>query len=277
MFDVAAHSGRVPTRACWLWLVRAPSTTWIAAREYAQRPRGALADELQDNLLIVMRAYFEKPQDDGRLEGSDQRSAPRRYLRDRRRSGHCPPAAAGYRRAWACRLSTEALDPITPQYLQDLISWSAIGARTTESQTHREMASGLSSAVIGIQKRHRRRTGSGAECAAVGCQPHSFLGINTGRPGCRHADPRQCQCPHRATRRQSTGPNYDAESISRCESGAGSGRTGSEHHGGTAPMPTRARITIGSLWSRVRSRRIRSVGGNRSIIGLMIESNLEAG
>ena len=116
-----------------------------AALDYATRLK-ALADELSDTLYIVMRVYFEKPRttvgwkgliNDPHLDDSfqieDGLRLGRRLLLDILESG-LPTA-------------TEALDPISPQYLQDLISWSAIGARTTESQTHREMASGLSGPV----------------------------------------------------------------------------------------------------------------------------------
>ena len=114
-----------------------------AALEYARRLR-ELADKVSDTLYIVMRVYFEKPRttvgwkglindpyldDSFKLEEGLQIG--RKLLLDILELG--------------LPTSTEALDPISPQYLQDLISWSAIGARTTESQTHREMASGLSS------------------------------------------------------------------------------------------------------------------------------------
>ena len=116
-----------------------------AAKEYAERLK-VLAAEVSDTLFLVMRVYFEKPRttvgwkgliNDPYLDDSfkiqDGLHIGRQLLRDLAEMG-LPTA-------------TEALDPISPQYLQDLISWSAIGARTTESQTHREMASGLSSAV----------------------------------------------------------------------------------------------------------------------------------
>ena len=116
-----------------------------AAHEYAERLK-ALAAEVSDTLYLVMRVYFEKPRttvgwkgliNDPYLDDSfkiqDGLHIGRQLLLDLAEMG-LPTA-------------TEALDPISPQYLQDLISWSAIGARTTESQTHREMASGLSSAV----------------------------------------------------------------------------------------------------------------------------------
>jgi 3-deoxy-7-phosphoheptulonate synthase len=116
-----------------------------AALEYARRLK-ILADELSDTLYIVMRVYFEKPRttvgwkglvNDPHLNDSfrieEGLHIARKLLLDILEIG--------------LPTSTEALDPISPQYLQDLISWTAIGARTTESQTHREMASGLSSAV----------------------------------------------------------------------------------------------------------------------------------
>ena len=124
-----------------------------AGREYAQK-LAKLAHELDDRMLLVMRVYFEKPRTtvgwkglimDPKLDGTSDipeglRIA-RRFLREVIELG--VPTA------------TELLDPITPQYIADLISWSAIGARTTESQTHRQMASGPVYAT-GLQKRHRR-------------------------------------------------------------------------------------------------------------------------
>ena len=116
-----------------------------AAMEYAHRLR-ALADELADQIFVVMRVYFEKPRttvgwkgliNDPRMDDSfhieEGLRLARRLLVDLNDLG--------------LPCGTEALDPITPQYLGDLIAWSAIGARTTESQTHRELASGLSSPV----------------------------------------------------------------------------------------------------------------------------------
>ena len=113
-----------------------------AAKEYAQRLK-VLSDDIADQIFVVMRAYFEKPRstvgwkgliNDPHLDDSfkvaEGLHIGRQLLLELSQMG--------------LPLATEALDPITPQYMQDLISWSAIGARTTESQTHREMASGLS-------------------------------------------------------------------------------------------------------------------------------------
>ena len=147
-----------------------------AAMDYARRLK-ALAEQVDDTLYIIMRVYFEKPRttvgwkgliNDPHLDDSFDIEAGltigRTLLRDILDLG-LPTA-------------TEALDPITPQYLHDLISWTAIGARTTESQTHREMASGLSSAVG-----FKNGTDGGLDVAVNAmksvCDPHRFLGINS--------------------------------------------------------------------------------------------------
>ena len=116
-----------------------------AAIDYAKRLK-ALSEELSDTLYIVMRVYFEKPRTTVGWKGLINDP----HLND----SFCIEEGLHIGRKLLLDIlelglptSTEALDPISPQYLQDLISWSAIGARTTESQTHREMASGLSSAV----------------------------------------------------------------------------------------------------------------------------------
>ena len=146
-----------------------------AAREYAQR-LAPIRDRLKDQLEVVMRVYFEKPRttvgwkgmiNDPHLDGSyDINTGLRRargLLLDLAREGM--PTA------------TELLDPVVPQYIADLISWTAIGARTTESQTHREMASGLSMPVG-----YKNGTDGSAKIAINAMQasarPHHFLGIN---------------------------------------------------------------------------------------------------
>ncbi|MBT3833576.1 MAG: 3-deoxy-7-phosphoheptulonate synthase, partial [Gammaproteobacteria bacterium] len=116
-----------------------------AAMEYAQRLK-TLSDEVDDSLLLIMRVYFEKPRTTTGWKG---------LINDpQMNDSFCIAEGLKQGRQLLVNIaelglptSTEALDPVNPQYLQDLISWSAIGARTTESQTHREMASGLSSAV----------------------------------------------------------------------------------------------------------------------------------
>ncbi len=146
-----------------------------AAREYAERLQ-ALSDRVGHSLLLVMRVYFEKPRSTVGWKGLINDP----YLDDTFRidDGLCLARRLLLDLAeLRLPLSTEALDPITPQYLQDLIAWSAIGARTTESQTHREMASGLSSAVG-----FKNGTDGSLDVAINAMQsvasPHRFLGIN---------------------------------------------------------------------------------------------------
>src|SRR5690606_10561947 len=146
-----------------------------AAKDYARRLK-ELAAEVSDSLYLVMRVYFEKPRttvgwkgliNDPYLDDSfkieDGLHIGRQLLSDLVEMG-LPTA-------------TEALDPISPQYLQDLISWSAIGARTTESQTHRELASGLSCAV-GFKNGTDGNLGVAINALQSTASPHRFMGIN---------------------------------------------------------------------------------------------------
>src|SRR5574343_2055359 len=177
-----------------------------AAHEYAERLK-VLAAEVCDTMFLVMRVYFEKPRttvgwkgliNDPYLDDSfkiqDGLHIGRKLLLDLAEMG-LPTA-------------TEALDPISPQYLQDLISWSAIGARTTESQTHREMASGLSSAVG-----FKNGTDGGLTVALNALMsvssPHSFLGINNqGQVAVIRT--RGNRYGHIVLRGGSSGANYDS-------------------------------------------------------------------
>ena len=147
-----------------------------AAQEYAVRLK-ALAEKVSDTLLIVMRVYFEKPRTTTGWKGlindpfmndsfkiTDGLHIGRQLLHDILEIG-LPTA-------------TEALDPISPQYMQDLIAWSAIGARTTESQTHREMASGLSSSV-GFKNGTDGSLTVAINALQSVASPHRFLGINS--------------------------------------------------------------------------------------------------
>ncbi|MDA3902892.1 MAG: 3-deoxy-7-phosphoheptulonate synthase [Desulfuromusa sp.] len=147
----------------------------ISAVEYARR-LVKLAEKLQEQLFIIMRVYFEKPRttvgwkgliNDPDMDGSHQISK-----------------GLGVARQLFCAITDlqlpiacEMLDPITPQYLSDMISWGAIGARTTESQTHREMASGLSFPV-GFKNGTDGGLKIATDAMAAACRAHSFLGIN---------------------------------------------------------------------------------------------------
>ena len=184
-----------------------------AAHEYAQRLK-KLAEAIQETIVVVMRVYFEKPRTttgwkglindphlDDSFEIEEGLQKARKLLLDLNEMGL--PCA------------TEALDPISPQYLSDLISWYAIGARTTESQTHREMASGLS-APVGF----KNGTDGGLDVAINALlsvsQPHNFLGIDlNGR--CAITRTQGNRYGHVVLRGGNGKPNYDSVTIALCE------------------------------------------------------------
>ena len=242
-----------------------------AGIEYGKK-LAELADKVKDQIFVVMRVYFEKPRTttgwkglimDPELDGSDNipeglRQA-RLFLREIIDLG-LPTA-------------TELLDPITPQYIADLISWSAIGARTTESQTHRQMASGLSMP-LGF-----KNTTTGDLVAAVNAikaatQSQTFLGVSqegvasavttSGNPDC-----------HIILRGGDTGPNYGADDVAVTTDLL-------EKHGlQPSIMIDASHANCGKEQEKmpavyqeiVRQR----VSGNTKVIGTMLESNLVAG
>jgi len=242
-----------------------------AAMEYAGRLK-ALADELQDALLIVMRVYFEKPRTTVGWKGlindpdMDDSCDMEKGIRTARRllldlAGMGIPTA------------TEALDPVMPQYMGDLISWTAIGARTTESQTHREMASGLSTPVG-----FKNGTDGGLQVALNALksarQPHHFLGINQdGRSSVIHT--RGNAYGHVVLRGGGGRPNYDSVCIAVTEKALRDAGLPPRivvdcSHGNSNKDPSLQPLVARDCVEQV-------VNGNRSIIGLMLESHLHAG
>jgi 3-deoxy-7-phosphoheptulonate synthase len=169
--------------------------------------------------------------------------------------------------------ATEALDPITPQYLQDLISWSAIGARTTESQTHREMASGLSSAV-GFKNGTDGSLDVAINALKSVKHPHRFLGINSegvvsifetkGNP-----------YGHVVLRGGSNGPNYDSVNIAKCEHALASAELPKNIMVDCSHANSSKDHNIQPLVARDIANQI--VKGNKSIVGVMLESHLREG
>jgi 3-deoxy-7-phosphoheptulonate synthase len=242
-----------------------------AALEYARRLK-ILADELSDTLYIVMRVYFEKPRttvgwkglvNDPHLNDSfsieEGLHIARKLLLNILEIG--------------LPTSTEALDPISPQYLQDLISWTAIGARTTESQTHREMASGLSSAVG-----FKNGTDGGLTVATnalnSAAKPHRFLGIN-GQGQVSVFTTRGNAYGHIVLRGGTAGPNYDPMNIKLCEDALAKADVSKNimvdcSHANSSKQPELQPLVIENVANQI-------LEGNTSIIGLMIESNLHAG
>lgn len=242
-----------------------------AAMEYAQRLK-KLADEVSDTLFIVMRVYFEKPRttvgwkgliNDPHLNDTfkiqEGLHIGRKLLLDITELG--------------LPTSTEALDPISPQYMQDFIAWSAIGARTTESQTHREMASGLSSAVG-----FKNGTDGGLDVAINAIKscskPHRFLGINnSGQVAVIHT--KGNRYAHVVLRGGYKGPNYDSVHIKLCEAelekaGIAPNIMVDTSHANSNKQPELQPLVVENVTNQV-------LEGNQSIVGLMIESNIHGG
>ncbi len=180
-----------------------------AAFEYAERLK-ELADRVSDRILVVMRVYFEKPRttvgwkgliNDPNLDGTfDMEEGLRRARRILIRINEMGLPAG-----------TEMLDPITPQYMAGLISWASIGARTTESQTHRQMASGLSMPV-GFKNGTDGSIQTAIDAMLSSRSPHSFLGIDDdGRTCVIHT--RGNALGHVILRGGRSGPNYYADVV----------------------------------------------------------------
>jgi 3-deoxy-7-phosphoheptulonate synthase len=241
-----------------------------AALEYAGRLK-RLANELSDTLYLVMRVYFEKPRtttgwkgliNDPRMDDSfaieEGLHTARRLLLDLAEMG----LPAG----------TEALDPITPQYLSDLITWSAIGARTTESQTHREMASGLSMPV-GIKNGTDGGMTVAINALLAISTPHSFLGIDEqGR--CAIIRTRGNRHGH-VVMRGGAKPNYDSVSIALAERALAERKLQRNimvdcSHGNSSKDAALQPLVLADCVKQICE-------GNDSIIGMMLESNLERG
>ncbi len=169
--------------------------------------------------------------------------------------------------------ATEALDPIAPQYYGDLIAWTAIGARTSESQTHREMASGLFDAGR-LQERDRRRSDGGDQRDPLGGQPDSFLGINSqGQSAVTRT--RGNRYGHVVLRGGGGRPNYDTVSVSLAEQALAKAKLAKNivvdcSHANSWKKPEYQPLVMKDVMHQIRE-------GNQSIVGLMIESNLEAG
>lgn len=242
-----------------------------AAKDYAERLR-QLADEVSDTLFLVMRVYFEKPRttvgwkgliNDPHLndtfEIEEGLHIARQLLLDLAETG--------------LPLATEALDPISPQYLQDLISWSAIGARTTESQTHREMASGLSCA-IGFKNGTDGSLDVAINALKSVSQPHSFLGINeNGQVAITRT--RGNAYGHVVLRGGGGKPNYDSVSVALCDQQLEKAKLQANimvdcSHANSSKNPELQPLVAENVANQI-------LEGNKSIVGLMIESHIKAG
>lgn len=242
-----------------------------AAKDYAKRLK-KLADEVSDTIYIVMRVYFEKPRTTVGWKGLINDP----YLNDSfkiQEGLHIGRKLLLDIAELGLPTATEALDPISPQYLHDLISWSAIGARTTESQTHREMASGLSSAVG-----FKNGTDGGLTVAINALQsvskPHRFLGINTeGQVAIIHT--KGNTYGHVVLRGGNGKPNYDSVSVALCEQDLAKAKLVPNimvdcSHANSNKNHELQTLVMENVASQI-------LEGNQSIIGLMVESNIGAG
>ena len=247
-----------------------------AAHEYAER-LAAVKKELDDRLVIVMRVYFEKPRTtigwkglindpdlDGQFNIRKGMFMARKVLTDVLGLGL--PAA------------TEWLDPITPQYICDLISWGAIGARNTESQVHRQLASGLSMP-IGFKNATDGSIKAPADSCFASAQQHTFFGIDhlgraavvktLGNPDC-----------HVVLRGSSHGPNYDSASVAKAmdtiraempaDSAAAHGLIIDCSHGNSGKDEHRQAQVVRDIAGRIAK-------GEQGITGIMMESFIEGG
>ncbi|MDD2853259.1 MAG: 3-deoxy-7-phosphoheptulonate synthase [Desulfuromonadaceae bacterium] len=242
-----------------------------AAIEYAKR-LAALARKVEDQLLLIMRVYFEKPRTTVGWKG---------LINDPDMNGtHLISKGLGIARGLLSRMTTlevpvanEMLDPITPEYVADLISWGAIGARTTESQTHRELASGLSFP-IGFKNGTDGNLQIAIDAMKAAQHPHSFLGINReGRTSIIQTSGNPDV--HIVLRGGSRKVNYYPEDITQTEEqlskngllptimvDCSHGNSNKDYQ----KQPAVLECVVDQLLT-----------GNRSISGVMIESNLEPG
>jgi len=241
-----------------------------AAKEYARELK-KLHDKYQDSMYIVMRVYFEKPRttvgwkgliNDPHMDGSFDVESGLRKARE----------LLIYLTELGLPLATEALDPISPQYLAELFSWSAIGARTTESQTHREMASGLSMP-IGFKNGTNGSLGVAINAMQSAESPHRFMGIN--RQGQVALIKTSGNPDGHVILRGGKQPNYDSVNIAECEQEISA--QGIEpsivvdcSHGNSNKDYNRQPLVATNVFNQI-------LEGNQSIIGIMLESNLNAG
>ncbi|MEO6351475.1 MAG: 3-deoxy-7-phosphoheptulonate synthase [Burkholderiaceae bacterium] len=243
----------------------------VAGLDYARRLK-VLQDEVADTMLLVMRVYFEKPRtttgwkgyindpdmdDSFRVDQGMEKA--RQFLID------------------VCELGlptgTEALDPISPQDLGDLIAWTAIGARTTESQTHREMSSGLSTPV-GFKNGTDGDISIAINAILSASRPHSFLGIN-GQGRVAIVRTRGNRHGHVVLRGGDGRPNYDTVSVAMAEQALNKAGLSANivvdcSHANSYKKPALQPLVMTDVINQVRN-------GSKSLVGVMIESNIVAG
>ncbi|GAX62179.1 phospho-2-dehydro-3-deoxyheptonate aldolase [Candidatus Scalindua japonica] len=242
-----------------------------AARDYALRLK-KLADEVDDTLFLLLRVYFEKPRTKTGWQG---------FINDPGLDGS-GKLEEGLKRARELLLyvadlglpaAGEALDLVSPQYIQDLFSWTAIGARTTESQTHRKMASGFST-TVGFKNGTNGNLTIAINAMHTAANPNSFVSVGPEghvavirTKGNRYT--------HIVLRGGESGVNYDADSIAGCqkelrESGLPENIMVDCSHANSQSDPDKQLEVLEDITRQI-------LEGNQSIIGLMLESNINRG
>ena len=242
-----------------------------AALEYAERLK-ALSARVDDTMLLLMRVYFEKPRTTVGWKGliNDPDMDDSFHIE----KGICLARELLLRLAeLGLPAATEALDPIMPQYLSELVTWTAIGARTTESQTHREMASGLSTPV-GFKNGTDGSLTVAINALQSARHPHHFLGI-TQQGQSAVFRTRGNRYGHIVLRGGGGRTNYDSVSIALCErelekAGLPASIVVDCSHGNSAKDPSLQPLVAENLGNQI-------LEGNRSIVGLMLESHLNWG
>ena len=242
-----------------------------SAKEYAVKLK-ALAEQVKDTMFLVMRVYFEKPRTRAGWQGlisdpfldntchmEEGLKMARQLLRDVAEIGI--PSAV------------EALDIVSPQYIQDLVSWTAIGARTTESQSHRKMASGLS-CPVGFKNGTNGSLDVSVNAIHFSSDPHNFISTN---PKGKVAVVRTKGNPytHIVLRGGHGEPNYSAHHINKVEAALENGELPVNimvdcSHANSGKKPERQKDVLGDIVSQIER-------GNKSIVGFMLESNLNSG
>jgi len=243
----------------------------VAGMDYARRLK-ALADEVGDTLCIVMRVYFEKPRTTTGWKG---------YINDPDLddSFHVDEGMKKARQfllqiaELGLPAGTEALDPISPQFLGDLISWTAIGARTTESQTHREISSGLSTPV-GFKNGTNGDVSIAINAILSASRSHSFLGIN-GQGRTAIVRTRGNRYGHLVLRGGEGRPNYDTVSVQMAAQALEKAKLPANiivdcSHANSFKKAELQPLVMSDVVNQIRL-------GNQSLVGVMIESNLVAG
>jgi 3-deoxy-7-phosphoheptulonate synthase len=242
-----------------------------AALDYAQRLAAAAAG-LRGQLLVAMRVYFEKPRttvgwkgliNDPHLDGSGDVNTGLRMARELLLNVLDLGLLVG----------CEFLDPITPQYIADTVAWGAIGARTSESQTHRQLGSGLSMPV-GFKNRTDGNVQVAVDAVRAAAVPHAFAGIDdAGMPAILHTTGNRDG--HVILRGGDDGPNYDADHVERTlgmlrAAGLPERVVIDASHGNSGKDPDRQVTAAAEIGKRIAE-------GNRAIVGAMLESFIVAG